>query len=280
MLAEGPVWDPVRRHVLWVDIPAGLVVTGELMEDGTISVRGRERVDSFVGAVAPSASGEWLVAGKQQLFLRRSDGTIDPGPRLIPAGTNRRLNDGKPDPSGRFVVGTLSIDGGSESEELFVVDDDRVTRLDSDLKLSNGLAWTADGATLYSIDTGRRVVYRRPWPITTSTRSKRELFLSINDGSPDGCCLDADEHLWVAIWGRGEVRRYDPSGRLVDTVYVPAPNTSSVAFCGPDLSTLVITTASEQMTDKQLARYPLSGHLFTARPGIAGLPPNLWTGSR
>ncbi len=279
-LAEGPFWDPVAQHLLWVDIPAGSVFIGTLADDGTIDVRGEVAIDRYVGAVATATSGEWLVAGKEQLFTRTVAGSVTAGPRLIPAGANRRLNDGKPDPQGRYVVGTMSIAGSSTAEELFLVDGDEVTRLDADLTLSNGIAWTGDGRTMYSVDTERRVVYRRPWPPAGEAPALgREVFLSFDDGSPDGCCVDADDHLWLAMWGLGQVRRYDPSGRLVGVVDVPAPNPSSVAFCGPDLATLVITTAREGLTPDDLDRHPLSGYLFTARPGVIGQPPNLWKGA-
>ncbi|KHL04755.1 SMP-30/gluconolactonase/LRE family protein, partial [Sinomonas humi] len=79
-------------------------------------------------------------------------------------------------------------------------------------------------------------------------------------------------------WGLGEVRRYSPDGELTESVSVPAPHTSSVVFAGPELDTLVITTATQDLTDAQLAEYPASGRLFTARPGVHGLPQPLWSG--
>ncbi|MEO8094074.1 MAG: SMP-30/gluconolactonase/LRE family protein, partial [Pseudolysinimonas sp.] len=60
---------------------------------------------------------------------------------------------------------------------------------------------------------------------------------------------------------------------------VPAPHTSCVAFAGPDLDTLVITSATQDLTAEQLAEYPLSGRLFTHTPGVRGLPQALWKGT-
>jgi hypothetical protein len=48
---------------------------------------------------------------------------------------------------------------------------------------------------------------------------------------------------------------------------------------GASLDTLLITTASEQLSDAQRARYPDSGRLFTANVGESGLPVSGWSGT-
>ncbi len=277
-LAEGPAWDAHEGRLLWVDIDAGLVLTGTLGADGTIAVAERIAFGETVGAVAPGPDRSWLVAGAERLYVRSPDGRVTPGPRVLPAGSGRRLNDGKPDPAGRYVVGSLSLTGASTTEELVVVEEDRVRVLDADLTLSNGLAWSADGGTLFSVDTMRRVIYRRPWDPATGTAGEREVFVRLADGYPDGICLDEQEHLWLAVWGLGQVHRYGPTGDLVDVFAVPAPHTSSVAFAGPDLDMLVITTATSELGPDLLTRYPASGHLLTMKPGVRGLPQAAWSG--
>ena len=97
----------------------------------------------------------------------------------------------------------------------------------------------------------------------TGAVGRRREFLRL-DGSPDGMCADEQGNLWIAIWGAGQVRCYSPAGEQRAVVDVPAPNTTSVAFVGPTLETLLITTASEQLSATQLARYPNSGRLFIA----------------
>ncbi len=68
--------------------------------------------------------------------------------------------------------------------------------------------------------------------------------------------MDEEGNVWVAIWGSGEVRCYSAAGEQIAAVDVAAPNTTSVAFVGAALDTLLITTASEQLSEAQLARYP------------------------
>jgi len=71
----------------------------------------------------------------------------------------------------------------------------------------------------------------------------------VSEGSPDGIVVEVEDHLWVAVWGEGEVRRFAPDGSLGDRIDVAATNTSCLAFAGDDLRTLVITTASVELSE-------------------------------
>ncbi|MEO8529369.1 MAG: SMP-30/gluconolactonase/LRE family protein, partial [Pseudolysinimonas sp.] len=279
-LSEGPLWDPIRERLLWVDIRTGTVLSGTLNADGTITTLDRVSFPGTVGAVAVSEAGDWIVAGAEEILVRQPTGEIVLGPRIVPPASGRRLNDGKPDPLGRFLVGTCRPDDGpTVVETLSVVQPDgRVEVLDDDLTLSNGLGWSPDFSTMYSIDTVAQVVNSRPFDPVTGAFGPRRVFLKIDEGYPDGMCVDVEGHLWIAIWSLGQVRRYSPVAELVRVIDVPAPNTSCVAFAGPDLATMVITTATKDLGPEARAQYPLSGHLFTLDPGVRGLPANLWSG--
>ena len=278
VLSEGPFWDPVRRSIHWVDIRRGEVLTGTLAEDGTIDVADRVSLPGTVGAMAPSAKGDWIVANGDDLVVVR-DGRVVRTIHVRASDGSRRFNDGKPDAAGRYLVGTLSEGGSSEREELLVVERDGSRRvLDDDLTLANGLGWSVDGTRLHTIDTLRRRVYTRDYDVETGRTGPREVLLELDAGFPDGMCVDAEDHVWIAVWGLGQVRRYTPEGELVRVIEVPAPHTSSVAFAGAALDTLVITTAADELTPEQLERYPYSGCLFTIVPGVSGLPQPLWAG--
>jgi sugar lactone lactonase YvrE len=282
-LAEGPFWDAPRKRLLWVDILGGNVHEG-VLEGPRIRPTASHGFGERIGAVVPAVDGRLLVAAEHTLVVIQPDGRRrrDVLAQIIPDGVRRHLNDGGTDPAGRFLVGTLSWAGPSETEELVRLEPDgRITLIDDDLRLSNGLAWSADGRTMYSTDSKRTTIFARPYDPATGAVGTRRPHLTVEAGvDPDGCAIDAEEHLWVAIWGGSEVRRYGPDGKIVDRIAVPAPHTTSVAFAGDDLRTLVITTATLDLTEEEQRANPRSGHLFTARVDVAGLPVPAWSGAK
>jgi sugar lactone lactonase YvrE len=263
-LSEGPLWDPPGERILWVDINAGDVLAAAL-HGGTVGdVQTLAHLDQTVGAAALAADGRLLIAAARSLIAPGSVAA------LIDESTDSRLNDGACDPAGRFLVGSLALDDRTGQECLYRLEHDgTVTVIDDDLTLSNGLAWSPDGRVLYSVDTTPALVFARGYDVASGACGERRVLLEIGDGAPDGLCVDADGNLWIAIHGAGEVRCHAPTGERLATVTVANPYTTSVAFVGPDLDTLLITSASAD------ERTP-GGHLYTARAGARGLPATPW----
>ena len=276
-LAEGPVWDRARRRLLWVDITAGLVVRGRLGPD-RVDVEAEHRFAGHVGAVALADDGSLLVVETRRLTRLDPDGGRTSTGPLDAVGPHERLNDATCDARGRLLVGTLSLAGDHRAQRLLQVGPEGVRVLDDDLGLSNGLAFSPDGGTLYSVDSRPGTVWRRDYDHDTGATGPRRRLLDLRDETPDGLAVDDGGRLWVAMWGSAEVRCYDPDGGLQVSVAVPAPHVSSVAFVGDGLDRLVVTTARSELTDRQLAEHPLSGSLFVADPGRRGLPPYAWSG--
>lgn len=267
-LGEGPLWDHDRQRLLWVDILGGTVHAGRLSRE-RITVTETWEFDDLACAVAVSAEGDLLVAQRGALVKVNGDGTRTPIADLGKPGS--RHNDGAVDPQGRFVLGRMALDDSRGTQTLVRLDGEAVTVLDDDLTLSNGLAWSPDGGTLYSIDSIPGVIYGRHYP----DGARRELF-RVSDGLPDGLCVDRLGNLWIAIWGRGRVEHRTPGGDLLGVVEVDAPHPTSCAFAGPDLDVLVITTATQDLSPTDLTRHPASGRLFTADVGATGLRTPYW----
>jgi sugar lactone lactonase YvrE len=277
-LGEGPVWDAERGRVLCVDVTAGEVLAGPLSGD-RVELEVLVALPHTVGAVVPAADGGLLVAGESGLLTLTSDGDVVHGPRLVAPGVDSRLNDGGCDPSGRFLVGSMARDGRIGEEVLHRLEDDgSVGPVLGGLTLSNGLAWSPDGTTLYHADTVPGRVRAYPYDDTGELGTPRTL-LDDPDRDPDGLCVDAAGRLWIAFWGEGAVRCLTPEGRHVASVEVAAPNTTSVAFVGPGLGRLLISTASEGLSSEQVEAYPDSGRLFVADVDISGAPVAAWSGS-
>jgi sugar lactone lactonase YvrE len=143
------------------------------------------------------------------------------------------------------------------------------------VSISNGLDWSLDGRTMYYIDTPTRRVDRFAFDPASGEIADRAPAVAIREGAgwPDGMTVDAEGYLWVALWDGWGVERYAPDGRLDRRVEVPAAQTSSCAFGGPDLDLLFITTAQEGYPPGGLPDQPLAGGLFVCRPGVRGRAP-------
>ncbi|MFB9526942.1 SMP-30/gluconolactonase/LRE family protein [Nonomuraea roseola] len=257
-LAEGPVWDPVAERLLWVDIPTGRVMEGAF--DGDLTVTATHTLPCMVGAVVPAADGSLLTAAEYGFATLGPD--LAMGPRVLAEGAPSRLNDGACDPAGRFLAGGMARDDRRGQERLYRLElDGSVSVVAEGLTISNGLGWSPDGRTFYNVDSVPGVVWARPYDVESGETGAPSEILRVDDGLPDGMAVDVEGNLWIAIWGRGEVRRHSPGGRLLSTVKVPAPKASSVTFAG---STLVITTAG--------------GGLFATETDVTGLPPSPWRG--
>lgn len=199
-------------------------------------------------------------------------GAID----VIPARVHSRLNDGGTDPAGRFLVGSLSLDGVRGHEKLWRLESSGELRvIDDDLSISNGLAWSPDGGTFYSVDSIPGRVWQRDYDPDSGNPGARRPFVAVEGGEPDGLTVDSEGNVWVAVWGAGQVRGYSPAGTLVAVVMTGAPLTTSCAFVGPGLRTLLITSASKRLAGMPTS--PLAGRLFTAELPYPGQCSTPWT---
>ncbi len=276
-LAESPVWDGERERLLWVDIPAGAVLEGRL-EGERIRETNRWTLGEPAAAVALAEGGGLLVAGRHGLAVLDEDGAWHRGPALLTGA--RRFNDGACDPRGRYVVGSLDLSGSPGDERLLVhLGGDRTRTLRTGVGLSNGIDWSLDGSVLLHADSETHAVSRADYDADTGTATGWTTLFEVPDGVPDGLAIDAAGDLWLAVWGAGEVRRYAPDGTVLTVVEVEAPLTSSLAFAGPGLDELVITTAREGLDEAELAKAPLSGALFRCRVDATGRPPTRWRGT-
>jgi sugar lactone lactonase YvrE len=269
-LGEGPVWDAATGELLFVDILAPAVHRWRPSESRSRS----EAMPRHVGAVAPTADGALLVALADGCYRLAGDDLALVAP--FTPDSSLRANDGKVDPGGRFLIGTMAYDGVTPGGALYRLDPGaRELRLLRDgVAISNGIGWTASGTTMYYVDTPTRRIDRHAYDPRTGALGSPEPFVDIppDAGSPDGLAVDEDGFVWVALWGGWAVHRYAPDGRLDAVVDVPVAQPSSCAFGGPLLDALYITSARDGLDAAALAAQPLAGSIFQAVPGVRGVP--------
>jgi L-arabinonolactonase len=151
-----------------------------------------------------------------------------------------------------------------------------VTAVDSGLYIPNGIAFSPDGGIVYWADTymSRRQIWQARRDRTTGEIGEKQPFVTLPEklGRPDGAAVDAAGCYWVAaVWG-WQLLRYTPSGELDLAVRLPVQRPTKLAFGGPDLKTIYITSISDGLGDDAAQAQPLAGHLLAINLGIKGLP--------
>ena len=273
VIGEGPVWNPEDRALYWVDavnrrLQRWTPATCEVKIFPLTKMPG-----SFAfrrdapGVVMAFRNGLALVD-----FETGREEYTNVSPPLNFA--NERFNDGAADRAGRFWAGTLDREGKNPVGSLYRIDADMsITRMESGITGSNGIAWSPDDKTMYYTDS-RVGIYAYDFDLATGTIENRRIHLDLRPvGShPDGCTVDAEGLLWVAEPDSSCVRRYDPQGKMEREIRLPVTRPASCMFGGDDLDTLFITTLRYRLSEEELAKQPLAGGLFQAHPGVKGLP--------
>lgn len=265
-LGEGPVWDEKSRSLYWTDILENKIYRG-----GDCLAR----LDSHVGCLAPSSDGTLL------LGLQRGLASFDLETRaarilrtLESEPASNRVNDGKCDPRGRFLFGTMDMNEKEAAGSLYSFDGKEIARLLGGIRISNGLAWSPDLNALYYIDTPTRQVQAFDYDLETGQIANARIAFEIPAalGFPDGMTSDLQGNLWIAMWGGAQITKWNPNaGELLEQIPVPALHTSSCVFGGKDMNELYVTSARIGMSEADLRNYPLSGGVFKIETKAEGM---------
>lgn len=273
-IGEGPVWDVQEQRLYWIDVVGGRVY--RCTADGS-EVRTWEMPDT-IGSMALRRNGGAIVAlGSGFHFLDFDTGETQLIVNPEADKPHNRLNDGKVDARGRFIVGSMDTREGFADGTLFRIDPDlSVHTLDSGFAISNGPCWSPDGSTFYFSDTFSGEIWAYDYDLETGGIANRRTFTKAGfteTTTTDGSTVDAEGYLWNAQVYAGKLCRFAPDGSLDRVIEMPVKKVTSVNFGGPDMDTLFVTS----MAKPPLPRYPgdnvMRGSLFAVRGlGVQGLP--------
>lgn len=271
LVGESPCWH--QGAFWWVDIEARIFQ--RLDRSGTYQ---RWNLPERVGCAVPAADGSWVLGLESGLArLHLHDGRIEWLARLEHPPGQYRFNDGKADPRGRLLIGTMSLVAPVPTAAFYRFCGGRLEMLFDAVGTSNGLAWSADGRILYYIDSKTGRIDQMDYDVESGQPShRRPLVGAAPRGRPDGMCVDDSGNLWAGHWGGWAVRCYGGrTGECLAEIPLPCANVTSCCFGGPGMDELFITTASKNLTPDERAEQPGAGKVYVARPGVAGPPPHL-----
>jgi sugar lactone lactonase YvrE len=277
LLGEGPLWLPISKQLVWVDIEAKRIIL-YTPESGAKRVI---RVDQRIGAIVSAEDGRMICALQNGFYIldlhdESLELIVDPE-ESIPSN---RFNDGKCDSSGRFWAGTMPIKGNALVGALYRLNGDgSVHRTLTEIGCSNGISWSPDDTKMYYIDTFTSRIDCLDYDYQTGNISNRQpaVHISPEQGFPDGMTMDVEGMIWVAHWGGYCVSRWNPlTGECLERVELPVSQVTSCCFGGEHLNELYITSARIGLSEEQLAKEPLAGSVFKYIPGVSGMPSNVF----
>jgi sugar lactone lactonase YvrE len=277
-LGEGPVWSVREQALYWVDINAPSLNRFDPRSGSNVVMP----MPESIGCFALRESGGFIVALRGGVWLARADGALER--KLAQAAydqSTHRFNDGRCDPRGRFFPGSMNELRNAPSGALYRLEPNgTLTEILPSLTVSNGLAWSPDGRTMYHADTPARTIRAFTYDTVSGMPSQPREFHRFEGEAerPDGGAVDSAGNYWSALYRAGKVVKLSPSGDVLDQFDVPAMCPTMCAFGGADLRTLYVTSARQERDAEELARLPFSGGVFAMQVDIPVLPEPLYAG--
>jgi L-arabinonolactonase len=281
-LGECPVWCRRSNSLYWIDIHAPSLNRFDPSTGENRVWMLPEPIGSFALSDDRSTVLVALKSGLSRFDLESAVLTplVAPEPDL----PHNRMNDGRCDRQGRFWVGSMRDppDPAAPTGTLYRFDPSgRLTPMVGGLYVSNGLAFSPDGRTIYHSDSfpAVRAIWAWDLDVANGVIANRRLYVDTHGmpGRPDGGAVDADGCYWSAATDGWELVRFTPAGVVDRRIALPVSKPSMLAFGGERLDTIYVTSIRPANVD--LSNQPLAGSLFAVEgAGIAGLPEPLFAG--
>jgi len=277
LLGEAPCWRAQDQRLYWVDAFAPAIRRLDPGSGVVTSVSLPVEIGSFV-----FAEDGGVVAGLRTGFHRIAleTGAIELIANPLPPDPRLMLNDGKCDQRGRYWCASVHSDFIGRQAELFRLDPDlSVHRIDGGFIIGNGIAFSPDGQRMYFADSRDEIVWVYDFDVETGSVSNRRVFFSTAgiEGRVDGATCDTEGNYWCALVHGGAIACISPSGRMVERIAVPARHPTMVAFGGPELKDLYVTSATALLRPEERDNFPDAGKLLRIEGlGARGLPEPLF----
>lgn len=273
-LGECPLWHPGESTLYWIDINDHAV---HRLDPATNGHR-RWTMPSEPGCIAWCASGGIVVALRSGLVLLDTEsGSISPIVGAPYDVTKARFNDGRCDAMGRLWVGTIYEPRDQPLASLYCIERGTIRDNAKPVTVSNGVAFSPDSRVLYHADTTAHRIMAYDFDLAIGHVGGGRCFKQFSPdkalnygGRPDGAAVDSEGAYWCAMYEGARVLRLSPDGEVLREINLPLRCPTMIAFGGPDLRTLYITSARQNRPTSELGKYPLSGCVLAFRIDVPG----------
>ncbi|XP_050325274.1 regucalcin-like [Bactrocera neohumeralis] len=255
-LGEGPHWDAETQNLYFVDIPKSTLLRYDYKEDKTYRATvENEKQTSFIIPVEGEV-GKFAVGCGSRVAIVAWDGvapiakvertayTLQQGDEVC----KHKFNDGKADLRGRLFTGTIygEFTESNPLAELYRFEKGQpMAVIRKGVTLSNGLAWNEKTNKFYYIDSKDCEVTEYDYDLETGAISNPKVVFKHAEHLPDGMTIDTEGNIYVATFTGHTVYKVNPSTQeILLAIKLPTKQITSVAFGGPDLDILYVTSSS------------------------------------
>jgi sugar lactone lactonase YvrE len=275
-LGECPLWHPLEEALYWIDID-GCAVHRFIPSRRVHDVWA---MPCEPGCIAWCQDGGMLVALRTGVALLDTDSGALRFIANAPYDTSiQRFNDGRCDAKGRLWVGSIHEPRDRAGASLYCMERGQIRDENIPVTTSNGVAFSPDNKVLYHADTRGHKITAYDYELQDGSTGDGRVIKQFPDdrnnnygGRPDGAAVDGEGAYWCAMYEGGRVLRLSPSGEILQSIDLPLRCPTMVAFGGPSLRTLYVTSGRHNRPAAELAEYPLSGYVLAFKTAVAGLP--------
>ena len=264
-LGEGVLWHPEREQLFWFDILENKL----LSRDGDTPLEWTFHEN--VSAAGWTGQDTLLIASETRLFeFNLATGSETFVAHLEPHDPGSRSNDGRADPLGGFWIGMMAKRGQSRPGAIYRYYKGELRMILAPITVANAICFTPDGTEAYFSSTRDGKIYRTAldndgWPVGDPVLLVHEQGYLI-----DGMVCAANGTLWNTQYKAGRVAVYSPQGTLLETHAIPGKHTTCPGFGGPDLKTLFVSTARQDLSAQECAANPAHGQTFALETQTTG----------
>lgn len=250
-----PIWDARRARLLWTDARApGVFATDAQRTIGAMPPQPAPASQLLLGPNGPIALLPGAIAGVDAAGALH----VLAAPGLAGVTAMRAARDG--------TVWAARRDGDDARSGIGPLRAGRVTPIWRLPGPVTALAWDHARDTLYAAASAQRTVHA----LRVGAPARLLARLPAACGAPSALAADVEGRVWVALLDGWGIARLNEFGDVDATLALPAPRPTGLAFGGPALRTLFITTSRDGQTEDAARHAPLSGRVFTLEMSAAG----------
>ena len=268
LIGESCFWDSKENCLIWTDIE-GKTIWKLNQSNQSFKYNLPDRA----GFILPRKKDGYIIGFPK--FIAISNQKFSSFKKICDVETNireTRINDAKVDPYGGIVFGTYNEDPDKLNRKPIanlyrLAPDLSLTKLLSNITVSNGIAFSRKKNIMFFADTPTGLIQKFEYTENFKKLTKLKSNMIFKDlGEPDGAAMDINDNYWSArVRGKCLICIDTKSETVIKKINLPTKTPTCLAFGGPGLETLYVTSLKQQSIIKNS-----DGNLFKIQSGTKG----------